>query len=128
MWAGIVDAVGKNVTRFQPGYEISGGETDGQRLLEPGGVYVMVTGPKGRWLRPVPRLISVILVSWFLRQKMVGGRRLRSSPEDVQFLKALLEAERVKPVIDRTYPLIETSEAIGYLAEGHARGEIVITV
>lgn len=88
----------------------------------------MVTGPEGRWLRPVPRLISVILVSWFLRQKMVGGRRLRSSPEDVQFLKALLEAERVKPVIDRTYPLIETSEAIGYLAEGHARGEIVITV
>ena len=59
---------------------------------------------------------------------MVGGTRLRSSQEDLQILKALLEAERVTPVIDRTYPLIETSEAVGYLAEGHVRGEIVITV
>jgi NADPH:quinone reductase-like Zn-dependent oxidoreductase len=58
---------------------------------------------------------------------MVGGR-MRSSQDDLQILKGLLEAGKVTPAIDRTYPLIETSEAMGYLAEGHARGKIVITV
>jgi NADPH:quinone reductase-like Zn-dependent oxidoreductase len=48
--------------------------------------------------------------------------------EDMAFLQELLETEKVKPVIDRTYPLSETPEAIRYLEEGHARGKVVITV
>ncbi len=43
-------------------------------------------------------------------------------------MKELIEAGKVTPVIDRTYPLSETAEAIRYLEEGHARGKIVITV
>jgi len=44
------------------------------------------------------------------------------------FIKELLEAGKVVPVIDRCYPLSEVAEALGYLGEGHARGKVVITI
>jgi NADPH:quinone reductase-like Zn-dependent oxidoreductase len=44
------------------------------------------------------------------------------------FLKELLEAGKVVPVIDRCYRLGEVADAIRYLVEGHARGKVVITV
>jgi len=50
------------------------------------------------------------------------------SKEDLVILQGLLEAGKVKLVIDRTYPLSETAEAIRYLELGHARGKVVITV
>ena len=43
-------------------------------------------------------------------------------------MKELLEAGKVIPVIDKTYPLSEVAEAIRYLEEGHAKGKVVITV
>jgi NADPH:quinone reductase-like Zn-dependent oxidoreductase len=44
------------------------------------------------------------------------------------FLKELIEAGKVTPVIDRAYPMGETPEAIGHVGEGHARGKVAITV
>ena len=43
-------------------------------------------------------------------------------------MKRLIESKRVRPVIDRTYPLSEVPEAIRYLENGHARGKVIITV
>jgi NADPH:quinone reductase-like Zn-dependent oxidoreductase len=48
--------------------------------------------------------------------------------EDLLVLTELIEAGKVTPVIDRTYPLGEAPEAIRYLEEGHARGKVVIRV
>jgi len=48
--------------------------------------------------------------------------------KDLVFLKGLLEAGRVVPIIDRRYPLSDVPEAVCYLEEGHAQGEVVITV
>jgi len=48
--------------------------------------------------------------------------------EDLIALTKLVEAGTVRPVIDRTYPLIEAPDAIRHLAEGHAAGKIVVTV
>jgi NADPH:quinone reductase-like Zn-dependent oxidoreductase len=48
--------------------------------------------------------------------------------EDVDFIKELLEAGKVKPVIDRRYSLSEVAEAFLYLGEGHFQGKVVITV
>ncbi len=48
--------------------------------------------------------------------------------EDLILVKELLEAGKVKPVIDRRYPLSETAEALRYLEEGHAMGQVVIEV
>ena len=47
--------------------------------------------------------------------------------EDLQFLKELIEAGKVKPVIDRTHPLSEAPEAMRHFQEEHARGKVVIT-
>jgi NADPH:quinone reductase-like Zn-dependent oxidoreductase len=52
----------------------------------------------------------------------------KANKKDLDFLKELLHSGKVKPVIDRRYPLSELSEAIRYLEEGHARGKVVITV
>jgi NADPH:quinone reductase-like Zn-dependent oxidoreductase len=51
-----------------------------------------------------------------------------ANKEDLVFLKDLIEAGRVTPVIDRSYRLSEAPEAIRYLEEGHARGKVVVTV
>ncbi len=50
------------------------------------------------------------------------------SHDDLLTLAELIESGKITPVIDRTYPLSEIFEAIGYLERGHARGKIVITV
>jgi NADPH:quinone reductase-like Zn-dependent oxidoreductase len=52
----------------------------------------------------------------------------QTNREDMLVLKELLEMGKITPVIDRTYPLKETAEAIRYLETGHARGKVVITV
>jgi NADPH:quinone reductase-like Zn-dependent oxidoreductase len=48
--------------------------------------------------------------------------------KDLAFMGKLLEARKVVPVIEKRYPLSEVAEAIRYLAEGHARGKVVITI
>jgi NADPH:quinone reductase-like Zn-dependent oxidoreductase len=58
------------------------------------------------------------------REPLVSKERA----EDLQVLSELIEAGKVTPVIDRTYPLIEAPDAIRYLEKGHPRGKIVITV
>ncbi|HSB66075.1 MAG TPA: zinc-binding dehydrogenase [Anaerolineales bacterium] len=47
---------------------------------------------------------------------------------DLVVMKELLEARKVAPVIDRRYPLSEAAEVFRYLAEGHARGKVIVTV
>jgi len=65
---------------------------------------------------------------------LLGGKKVgmmktaKANKEDLVFIKELLEAGKVVPVIDRCYPLAETAEAIRYLETGHARGKVVITV
>jgi NADPH:quinone reductase-like Zn-dependent oxidoreductase len=72
-------------------------------------------------------LVQALVSSVFVRQQ---GRPFLSLPknEDLVVLKELIEAGKVTPVIDRTYPLSETPEALGYLGEGHARAKVVIIV
>jgi NADPH:quinone reductase-like Zn-dependent oxidoreductase len=48
--------------------------------------------------------------------------------KDLDFLTELIEAGKLKPVVDRQYPLSEAAQALGYYAGGHARGKVVLTV
>jgi NADPH:quinone reductase-like Zn-dependent oxidoreductase len=72
-------------------------------------------------------VIEANVLSLFVCQQ--GGTFVaRNNTGDRQFLKELIEAGKVTPIIDRTYPLSETPEAIAYVGEGHARGKVVIAV
>jgi len=61
-------------------------------------------------------------------QKMGNMGVAKPNQNDLVIMKELLEAGKVKPVIDRCYPLSEVPDAIRYLEEGHAQGKVVITV
>src|SRR6266566_2025913 len=62
------------------------------------------------------------------RQKMGFMGIAKINQKDLVYVKELLEAGKVVPVIQRRYPLRETAEAFRYLEEGHARGKVIITV
>jgi NADPH:quinone reductase-like Zn-dependent oxidoreductase len=60
--------------------------------------------------------------------KKMGSMLAISNKEDLTFIKELLEAGKVVPVIDRCYPLSKVSEALRYLEEGHSGGKVVINI
>jgi NADPH:quinone reductase-like Zn-dependent oxidoreductase len=99
-----------------------------RRALTAKGTLVQISGESdGRWIGPVDRIIKALVLSPFVSQKMASFT-VKPNKEDLQFLKELIEAGKVTAVIDRTYSLSETPEAIRYLENGHARGKVVITI
>ena len=102
--------------------------SDLRRSLTSEGTLVLSSGDSdGRWIGPVDRLVKAAVLSPFVSQKL-GSFLAKPNRDDLQFLKELIEAGKLMPVIDRTYPLSEVPEAIRYLEEGHARGKVVIAV
>jgi NADPH:quinone reductase-like Zn-dependent oxidoreductase len=96
-------------------------------VLVPKGALVVVGGPnKGRWTGPAGRMVRLALLSPVVSQRMVSFLA-HQNKRDLAVLRELLETGKVRPVIDRTYPLTEVAEAIGYLERGHATGKVVIT-
>jgi NADPH:quinone reductase-like Zn-dependent oxidoreductase len=95
-----------------------------KRALTPKGIYVMAGGSTAQIFQ------AMLLGSWMSETggKKMGGVSAKRSQKDLVFLRELVEAGKVVPVIDRRYPLSEAAEALRYLGEGHARGKIVITV
>jgi NADPH:quinone reductase-like Zn-dependent oxidoreductase len=95
---------------------------DYKRALSPKGIYVFVGGSGIIQAMTLGPLISKI------GNKKMGFFIMKPNKKDLFFVKGLLEAGKVKPVIDRRYPLSEVPEALRYLEEGHAKGKIVITI
>ncbi|MGH8950204.1 MAG: NAD(P)-dependent alcohol dehydrogenase [Acidimicrobiia bacterium] len=96
------------------------------RVLTAEGTNVTVTGPKHSWLGPFRAMIFRKLVS------SLGSQSFKwfvSHPkqEDLEFLAGLLASGDVVPVIENTYPLEKTADAMRYLGEGHVLGKLVIT-
>ena len=99
-----------------------------RRALTRKGTLVIAGGETdGRWLGGSDRQVRALLLSPFVGQKL-GTFVSRENHEDMIVLKELIQAGKVTPVIDRTYPLSEVSAAIRYMREGRARGKLVITV
>ena len=98
-----------------------------RRVMKPTGTYIMVGGPSGRWLDPLPRALGAAIVSRFVDQDMhffISALK----KEDLVVLAELMAAGKVTPVIDRQYPLDSIRPAMAYLETGRARGKVVITV
>ena len=99
-----------------------------RRALAPKGTLLLRSGESnGRWIGPLSRTLKALLLSPLVGQRLVGFT-MKPNGDDLQFLRELIEAGTVTPVIDRTYPLAEVPDAIRYLEEGHARGKVVIAV
>jgi NADPH:quinone reductase-like Zn-dependent oxidoreductase len=95
-----------------------------KRALSLNGTYVMIGGGASQILQ------AIFLGPWISMagRKGMGSLLVKRKREDLIFLKELLDAGKLVPVIDRRYPLSEVAEALRYLEAGHARGKVVITV
>ncbi len=97
-----------------------------RRVLTPKGTYGAPGAGGGRWLGAMTQQLKAVALSPFVSQKMVP---VNDKPnQDLDYLKGLIEAGRVTPVIDTTYPLSRAPDAMRYLEAGHARGKVVVTV
>jgi len=101
--------------------------SDIRRVLGSKGILVMAGGPTDSLLGILLPLLRALVTSRFVSQTLVPFLARRNK-EDLTIMQGLLEAGKVTPVIDRTYPLSEVPDAIRYLEEGHARGKVVITL
>lgn len=100
-----------------------------RRVLAPKGRFVWVGEANlGQWIEPfIDLFVKPSLMSHLGSQRFLSFEATLSEA-NLATLHDLLETGKVKPVIDRRYPLEETAQAIRYLATGHARGKIVIDV
>jgi NADPH:quinone reductase-like Zn-dependent oxidoreductase len=129
----VVDYTQQDFTRTGMRYdlilEMAGNRAlaDLRRALKPKGTLVLVGGSGGRWFMGTGRTLRAVLVSPLVGQRL---RSFFSKPKgaDLVVLKELLEAGKITPVIDRTFPLSETAEAIRYVGQNSTQGKTVITV
>jgi NADPH:quinone reductase-like Zn-dependent oxidoreductase len=99
-------------------------------VLKPNGIYVLIGGGgpnDGRIVGALARPVKMLLLSPFVKQKM-GMMMAEIRQEDLTAMSELMQAGKVKPVIDRTYPLSQVREAMKYLEAGHARGKVILIV
>lgn len=96
---------------------------DYHRALNPGGRYVATGGSLAQIFQPM-------LLGPFLSMtgnKKIGNLSAKPDQEDLIFVKELIEAGKVVPVIDRCYPLREVAEALRYYGQGRSRGKVVLS-
>ena len=98
--------------------------SDYRRALTPEGFYV---GTGGSMAQTFQAMLLGPIIS-MTGSKTMGNMLVKPNQNDLVFMKELIEAGKVVPVIDRRYPLSEVPEAFRYIEEGHAQGKVVITV
>ncbi|MBB3209583.1 NADPH:quinone reductase-like Zn-dependent oxidoreductase [Rhodopirellula rubra] len=101
--------------------------SDCRRVLKPNGMLILNSGTGAKGLAMFVRLIKPLLLSPMIKQNL---RRYLSVPnrDDLNALMTFVEAAQVRPLIDRTYTLSETPDAIGHIETGHVKGKVVVRV
>ena len=98
---------------------------DHLRALRPGGKYVSTGSPSLR--RIIQDMAIGSLIPGRQGRQVIGGWIVKPNQTDLLFLKELIEAGHIKPVIDRSYPLHEAADAFRHYGTAHARGKVIIT-
>lgn len=103
---------------------------DYRRALNTNGIYV-ATGGSMRGPKAMAQVYQALFLAPFI--SMAGSKKLRIltlrlNQKDLVFIRELVEAGKVKPVVDRRYPLGEAAKGLQYYAEGHTQGKVAITV
>ena len=106
--------------------------SDLKRALTPEGTYVLIGhdqygGSGHHWVGSLGRFFKLMVIAPFVSQ-LHPFRGAKDPGDRLVVLKELIEAGRITPVIDRTFPLSEVPEAIRYLETGQVQGKVVITV
>ncbi len=124
----VIDYTRENFTQSEQRYDFildnvgSHAFSDYRRVLTPQGIIQPNTGHAG-----MGYVFKGFLLSLFMHQQ--GGMFVADpNGKNMDDLTELIEAGKITPVVDKTYPLSEAREAIRYLDEGHARGKVVITM
>jgi NADPH:quinone reductase-like Zn-dependent oxidoreductase len=99
---------------------------EARRLVAKGGRYVVVTAPKSRWLKPLPRMLATPLVFLGSGRTAVVGKVSERSTTDLQLLHDWVESGALRPVIEATYPLADGPEVIQRQGEFHATGKTLV--
>jgi NADPH:quinone reductase-like Zn-dependent oxidoreductase len=117
----------KNGQRYDLIFAVNGYHSllDYKRALSPQGIYVCAGGT-------LPQFFQAMLLGSLMSRN--GGKKMGSmgiakvNQDDLVYLGELLEAGKIVPVIDRSYPLSEIAEAMRYVEDTHAQGKVVISV
>jgi NADPH:quinone reductase-like Zn-dependent oxidoreductase len=96
---------------------------DYKRALAPGGHYVATGGEMAQIFQPM--LLGPLVSS---EGRKMTNLAMKPDTQDLTYVKELIEAGKVTPAIDKSYPLSELSQALRYYGEGRSRGKVVVTV
>jgi len=94
-----------------------------KRILKKHGIYVMIGGA----------LIQIIKTLLFAKFLSLGSKKMyslfaKSNQKDLEFIVKLVEDSKIRPTIEKCYPLDKTIDAMKYVSKGHAQGKVVIKV
>jgi NADPH:quinone reductase-like Zn-dependent oxidoreductase len=101
--------------------------SDCRRALKPRGTLVLIGGTGGNWFMGVDRWIRGMLIAPFLRLK-VRPLIHKDSRQDLTTIRELIEAGKLAPVVGRTFPLASVAEAVQFVREGRAHGQVSIAI
>lgn len=96
-----------------------------RRALSPHGCYISTAGPS------LTRLVQEFIIGPRLFKdsgRKIGVINVKPGQKDLQFIGELIESGKLKPVVDRSFPLCDVIQAFRYYKKGHARGKVVINV
>jgi NADPH:quinone reductase-like Zn-dependent oxidoreductase len=131
----VIDYTKKDFTRSGQHYDFildnvsNHSLSDLRRALTPTGTLIPNGGNFGnRWLASGGRIVRGTVLFRFGSQKLGNFLVSMKKHEDLDFLKELIEAGKVTPIMDRTYPLSETAQAIAQVGGGHLRGKVTVSI
>ncbi len=116
--------------RYDLLFDIAGNRTwkEYKRVLTPTANFVIVGAKKGNpVIGPLSHVLKIKLAAMGARQK-ISFFIAQFTREDLSILRDMIEAGKVKPIVEKVYPLAQVVDAMSHLGTGHARGKIVLKV